>query len=73
MKILTGTTQQDAEALYAALDATRPSSRHITVPRQAFAHLLTDHGMLVRSLQNSGHSIEAKSGAAKPSTNERAA
>lgn len=60
MKINISTTQAEAEALYRALDAGRRAAKTIVLPRQAFAHLLTDHGILCRALANGGHTVAVR-------------
>ena len=46
MTLTVETTETDLDALREALDRARRSAKFVTVPRQAFAHLLLDHGRL---------------------------
>lgn len=53
MQITIETTQDEAEALYRLLAATRRTAKTLTIPRQAFAHLLMDHGRLLAAVERS--------------------
>ena len=72
MQITIETTQDEAEALYRLLAATRRTAKTLTIPRQAFAHLLIDHGRLLAAVRPEAAGTRVRAAAARAAPAEAA-
>jgi hypothetical protein len=54
------TTDSDLDALVEALDASRKTSDFVKVPRQAFANLVCDAGVIWEYVQKVNEKIKSK-------------